>query len=170
MSQRDQHPSDNPATTQADAVDMSAEEGKCIFSSCNAKGALPRFKTVAVQKIVDTSKQKRDELYTTLTESDILAHKSCYCSYTSMSRNKEQIKRKDRGAHIGVCKRLLKYECSAFEFKRRCLLCGSECKPKVSKNPRRWVEVRQCLTVHRGSSTITFKQQLENLCEERQDQ
>ena len=32
------------------------------------------------------------------------------------------------------------------------------------------MEVRQCLTVHRGNSTITFKQQLENLCDERQDQ
>jgi chorismate mutase len=48
-------------------------------------------------------------------------------------------------------------------------LCGEECKPKDSKNPRRWVVVRKCTTVGRGSN-ITFKQQLRNLCDERQDQ
>ena len=39
---------------------------------------------------------------------------------------------------------------------------------KDSKNPHRWVEVRQCKTVNRGTA-ITFKQQLENLCDERED-
>ena len=39
---------------------MSAEEGKCLFSPCNAKGALQTFKTVAVQKIIATSKVKND--------------------------------------------------------------------------------------------------------------
>ena len=39
---------------------------------------------------------------------------------------------------------------------------------KDSNNPHRWVQVRQCKTVNRGSA-ITFKQQLENLCDERED-
>lgn len=72
-------------------------------------------------------------------------------------------------ANIGVSKRLLKSQCSDFDFKRDCLLCGTECKPKDSKNPHRWVLVRQCTTVDRGSD-ITLKQKLENLCDERQDQ
>ncbi len=52
---------------------------------------------------------------------------------------------------------------------RDCVLCGNECQPKDPKNPHRWVEVRQCRTVDRGDD-ITFKQKLENLCDERQDQ
>ena len=69
----------------------------------------------------------------------------------------------------GVSKRLLKSQCSDFDFMRVCLLCGNECKPKDSKNPHSWVQVRQCTTVDR-SSDITFKQHLENLCDETQDQ
>ena len=45
-------------------------------------------------------------------------------------------------------------------------MCGNECKPKDSKNPHSWVQVRQCVSV----SDITFKQHLEHLCDERQDQ
>ena len=39
---------------------------------------------------------------------------------------------------------------------------------KDSNNSHRWVQVRQCKTVSR-SSAVTFKQQLENLCDERKD-
>ena len=39
---------------------------------------------------------------------------------------------------------------------------------KDYNNRHRWVQVRQCKTVNRGSA-ITFKQQLENLCDERED-
>ena len=39
---------------------------------------------------------------------------------------------------------------------------------KDSNNSHRWVQVRQCKTVNR-SSAVTFKQQLENLCDERED-
>lgn len=48
-------------------------------------------------------------------------------------------------------------------------MCGNECKPKDGKNPHCWVQVRQCTTIDRGSD-ITFKQHLDNLCDERQDQ
>ena len=47
-------------------------------------------------------------------------------------------------------------------------MCGNVCKIKDSKNPHRWVEARQCNAVDRGSA-ITFKQQLENLYDERED-
>ena len=90
-----------------------------------------------MQKIIATSKVKQDELYRTLSGSDILAHKSCYCSYTSRSRNNEQGKRKSTLTDTGVSKRLLKTQCSDFVFKRDCLLCWNECKPKDSKNPHR---------------------------------
>ena len=73
---------------QAVTLIMSAEGEKCMFSPCHASGALRTFKTVAVQKIVVTSKVKHDELYKTVSGSYILAHKSCYCSYTSRSRKK----------------------------------------------------------------------------------
>ena len=53
-------------------------------------------------------------------------------------------------------KRLLKSQCSDFVFKRDCLLCGNVCKMKDSKNPHRWVQVRQCKTVTSGTA-ITFK-------------
>ena len=42
---------------------MSAEDRECLFSPCNDQGALQTCKTMAVQKIVATSKAKRDELY-----------------------------------------------------------------------------------------------------------
>ena len=148
---------------------MSAEGDTCLFGPCNASGALQTFKTVAVQKIIATSKVKKDELYKTMSGSDILAHKSCYCSYTSKSRNIELAKRKSTLIDHGVPKRLLKSQCSDFVFKRDCLLCGEECKPKDSKNPHSWVQVRQCTTVDRPGN-ITFQQQLENICEDRQDQ
>ena len=113
---------------------------------------------MAVQKILATSKAKRDELYKTLSETEIIfAHKSCYCKYTSKSRNNEQKKRKDALAHTVVSKRLLKTKCSDFVFKRDCLLCGNVCKMKDSNNPHMWVQIRQCKSVNRGSA-ITFKQ------------
>ena len=143
---------------QSVTVIMSAEDRECFFSPCNNQGALQTFKTVAAQKIVATSKAKRDELYKTLSETEILfAHKSCYCKYTSKSRNNEQKKRKDALAHTVVFKRLLKSQCSDFVFKRDCLLCGNVCKMKDGNNPHRWVQqVRQCKTVNRCSA-ITFK-------------
>ena len=82
-----------------------------------------------------------------------------------MNRERESLHSYDTGAS----KRLLKSQCSDFVFKRDCLLCGNECKPKDSKNPHSWVQVRQCTTVDRDSD-ITFKQLLDNLCDERQDQ
>ena len=60
--------------------------------------------------------------------------------------------RKDALAHTVVSKRLLNSQCSYFVFKRECLLCGNVCKMKNSKNPHRWVKVRQYKTVNRGSS------------------
>ena len=148
---------------------MATRKGECLFSPCNSKGKLQAFKDVAVQKIIATSKIKRDGYFSTLSGSQILAHKSCYCSYTSNSRNNVQKKRKCSWDNIGVSKRMLKSECSDFVFKRDCLLCGKECKPKDSKNPQRWVKVRKCTTLERDSN-ITFKQKLEQICGERQDQ
>ena len=68
-----------------------------------------------------------------------------------------------------MSKRLLKSQFSDFSFKRDCLLCVNVCKMKDSKNPHRWVEVRQCKTVTSGSA-IPFKQQLESIYAEREDQ
>ena len=98
------------------------------------------------------------------TKLKFFAHKSCYWKYTSKSRNNEQTKRKCALAHTVVTQILLKSQYSDFVFKRDCLLCGNVCKMKGSKNPHRWVEVRQCKTVNRGSA-ITYKQQLDNLCD-----
>ena len=99
---------------QAVTLIMSAEGEKCLLSQCHASGALQTFKTVAVQKIVATSKVKHDELYKTLSGSYILAHKSCCCSYTSRSRKNEQGKKTSTLTDTGVPKRLLKSQCSDF--------------------------------------------------------
>ena len=85
---------------------MSSEGEKCLFSPCHASGALQTFKTVAVQKMVATSKVKHDELHKTLSGSYILGHKSCYCSYTSRSRKNEQGKRMSTLTDTDVSKRL----------------------------------------------------------------
>ena len=148
---------------------MAAADDKCLFSPCSGKGKLQTFKSVTVQKIISTSKTKCDELFTTLSSSEILAHKSCYCSYTSKSRNAEQKKRKGALPHTGASKQMLKSHFGDFQFKRDCLFCGKECLPKDPKNPSRWVLVRQCTTADRGGG-ISFKHQIENTCDERQDQ
>ena len=111
---------------------MSADEN-CLFSPCSGSGELQTFKTEAVQKIAATSKEKRDNRFTTLSASQILAHKSCYCSYTSRSRNYEQSKRKTPLNDPGVAKRLFRSQSTDFDFKRDCLLCGDVCKPKTVK-------------------------------------
>ena len=158
------------AVPQSVTVIMSAEDKECLFSPCNDQGALQTFKTVAVQKIVATSKAKRDELYKPLSETEIVfAHKSCYCKKNTSKRgNNEQKKRKYALVHTVVSKRLLKSQCIEFVFKRDCMLCGNVCKMKDINNAHRWVQVRQCKSVNRGSAT-TVKQQLENLCDERED-
>ena len=74
---------------QAVTLIMSAEGEKCLLSPCHTSGALQIFKTVAVLKIVATSKVKHDELYKSLSGSYILAQKSCYFSYTYRSRKNE---------------------------------------------------------------------------------
>ena len=143
---------------------MSAEDRSASSVRVTTR-ELYRHSSVAVQNIVATSKAQRDELYKTLSETEIFfAHKSCY----SKSRNNERKKRKYALAHTVVSKRPLKSQCSDFVFKRDCLLCGNVCKMNDSNNPHRWVQVRQCKTVNMGSA-ITFKQQLENLCDERDD-
>ena len=124
---------------------------------------------MTVQKVVATCKAKRDELYKTLSETEMFADKSCYCKYTSKSRNNEQNKRNDALAHTVVSKILLKSQCSDLCLSDTVCCVVKVCKTKDSKNPHRWVEVRQCETVNRGSA-ITFKQQLENLYDERADQ
>ena len=106
-SQRNRH-----VVPQSVTVIMSAEDRECLFSPCNDQGAFQTFKTVAVQKIVATNKAKLDELYKT----EMFAHKSCYCKYTSKSRNNEQKKGKDALAHTVVSKRLLKSQCSRMSF------------------------------------------------------
>ena len=82
-SQRISPPGISHVVPQAVTVIMSAEDRECLFSPCNVQGALQTCKTMAVQKIVATSKAKREELFKTLSEAEIVAHKSCYCKYTS---------------------------------------------------------------------------------------
>ena len=148
---------------------MAAADDKCLFSPCNGKGKLQTFKSVAIQNITSTSKVNCDDLFATLSSREIVAHKSCYCSYTSKSRNNVQKKRKGVLPDTGASKRMLKSNCGDFQFKRDCIICGKECLPKDPKNPSRWVPVKQCTTVDRGGE-ISFKQQIENICDERQDQ
>ena len=52
----------SPAVPPSIAIVLATGEGKCLFSQCNAKGALQAFKTMAMQKIAATSKIKHDQL------------------------------------------------------------------------------------------------------------
>ena len=142
----------------------------CFFSPCNSSDKLQTFKSVAIQTISDRSREIQDELYRKLNgKESISAHKSCYCSYTSKIKQVKSRKRKSVPDDEPL-NRMLKSECSKeYVFKRDCLLCGDECKPKDSKNPHRWVPVRQCSTVDRDCG-ITFKEQLINICKARDDQ
>lgn len=123
---------------------------KCLFFPCNASWTLQTFKTVALQ-IIATVKVKLFELNKTLSGSDSVPHKFCYCSNTSKSRNNEEGKRKSIVTDTGPPQRLLKSECSDLVFKRDCLLSGNECKSKDTKSPHCWVRVRQCSNIWRSS-------------------
>ncbi|KAL8581927.1 hypothetical protein ACOMHN_010301 [Nucella lapillus] len=149
---------------------MSAAKGKeaCLFAPCNGKGTLKLFKSKAVENIVATSNEKGDDKYNSLL-SDFMAHKSCYCTYTSKSRHVPSAKRKAAAEEDGDNQRQLKSRATHFVFKRDCFICGDVCVPKDNKHPQRWVPVRQCRTVDRGVGVLTFKEQWEDICEERDD-
>ncbi|KAL8589375.1 hypothetical protein ACOMHN_021527 [Nucella lapillus] len=149
---------------------MSAAKGKeaCLFAPCNGKGTLKLFKSKAVENIVATSNEKGDDKYNSLS-SDFMAHKSCYCTYTSKSRHVPSAKRKAAAEEDGDNQRQLKSRATHFVFKRDCFICGDVCVPKDNKHPQRWVPVRQCRTVDRGVGVLTFKEQLDDICEERDD-
>ena len=122
---------------------MSAAKGKktCLFSPCNGKGQLTSFKANAVSQIVASSREKGDDMYSSLLL-EVQAHNYCYCNYMSNSRYIKFAKRNaaaessDPGG-----KRQLKSNVRDFVFKRDCLLCGQMCVKKDPKNPHRWVRV-----------------------------
>lgn len=134
------------------------------------------IKISGINTIISRSKEIGDDLHTILASRvasegesvSIHAHKSCYCSYTSRSRHSGVKKRKGSVSN-NPGHRPLKSQIQQFEFKRHCLLCGDECLPKDPKHPERWKQVRQCRTVDRGKGNRTFREVLEDICNERQD-
>ena len=69
---------------------------KCIFHPCSGRiNDLNKYKELGIKKNILCSKDKGDNIHVKLEhilncvdqESMIWSHKSCYCSYTSSSRN-----------------------------------------------------------------------------------
>ncbi len=98
-------------------------------------------------------------------------HKSCYSSYTSVSRYVcDSNKRKSSGllSSDEPPRKVRRSQVPEFVFKRDCLFCGEIGVPKDPKNPGRWVPVSQCET-----ETIpgqpSFKQVILNICDARRE-
>ena len=108
---------------------MSAANGKetCLSSPCNGKGPLTSFEAKAVSKIVASSREKGDDMYSSLLL-EVQAHESCYCNYTSNSRYIKFAKRNAAAESSDAGgKRQLKSNVRDFDFNRDCLLCGQVC-------------------------------------------
>ena len=66
-----------------------ASNKKCIFDPCSGKKAdLKSYKKTAIGKIKIISRRKGDNIHELIDqETSIWCHKSCYSSYTSVSRH-----------------------------------------------------------------------------------
>ena len=62
---------------------------KCIFEPCSGKKAdLNKYKQSAIETIKTISRSKGDNIHDLIDQETLIwCHKSCYCSYTSTTRN-----------------------------------------------------------------------------------
>ena len=158
-----------------------ASTNKCIFDPCSGKKSdLIKYKEIGIKKIISCSKIRDDNIYEALEhllncenrESIIWSHKSCYCSYTSRSRNTTNKSKKRKSSCPPVGERLLKSQVPEFsreDFKTKCFFCTEECQPKNPKNPKRWRQWSTCEKESTHSNCISFKEVLLDLCDERKD-
>ena len=102
----------------------------------------------------------------------IWSHKSCYCSYTSNSRNTPVKTKKRKSSCPPAGERLLKSQVPEFsreDFKTKCFLCAMVCEPKNPKNPKTWRQWSCCEKESKQSNGISFKDTILDYCDRRQD-
>ena len=90
----------------------------------------------------------------------ITFHRSCVSTYTSKTHIERELKRlgvNDR--HIPQAKKR-RSQFEPFEFRKHCLICGSECWPKDPKHSDSWRRIIRC-------KTKEMKQELLEKCEAR---
>lgn len=150
----------------------------CIFEPCHGKKKeLKTCGIAGIRTLIQRSQERDDALHVQLEDvlasdgdkASVTCHKSCYSSYTSVSRNDSGNKRKsDLGLSDEPPQRISRSQVSDFVFKRDCLFCGEICVPKDPKNSHQWVPVSQCETEARPGQD-TFKHAILDMCDARQD-
>ena len=120
-----------------------------IHAQREKKNDLNKYKEHGIKKIISCSKDKGDNIHVKLEnilncadqESMIWSHNSCYCSYTSTSRNTPVKTKKRKSSCPPPGERLLKSQVPEFsreDFKTKCFLCAKVCEPRNPKNPKIW--------------------------------
>ena len=167
--------------------DIEIEMVKCYFSSMG-KCCEPSSRTLSnagidrIRSIISASEQRQETLPTDIEaciRSDntckytVSCHRSCVSSYTSKYKIDKLIgKRRALSEPSEPTKRAKRSTSNLdFNFKIHCIFCGEECiEERSSKNPRRWRPVSRCRTIDSGSSDISFKDYILQICRERNDQ
>ena len=156
---------------------------ECLFSPCPVTNTdLQKFKETGIKTIISCSKIKGEKIHERLEhilnsedhETIIWSHKSCYCTYSSKSRNTTQKSKKRKSSCPPVGERVTKSQVPAFsreDFKTKCFLCTKECKRKDPKNPQRWKKIQWsvCEKESKNPHDTGFKERILDICDIRQD-
>uniref|UniRef100_UPI00358E0907 uncharacterized protein n=1 Tax=Myxine glutinosa TaxID=7769 RepID=UPI00358E0907 len=154
---------------------------RCIFPSCCEKGSLQVFKVAAIKKIIQSSKDRGDDIHQKLEmlletgdSATIECHKNCYCSYTSKQNIAKYLAKKRRDGFPSSVNeeprtRVRRSQLPTFQFQKHCLICVEECVAIDPRHPERWNRVIQCETKDRPGYQA-FKDVLLDACEQRNDE
>ena len=151
---------------------------KCFFRPCNGKDDWKACGPAGINTIINRSNEKDDELYKQFSDNTaaVVCHKSCYSSYTSLTRNtvisgkRKSVKGEleceppNRLSRSMIAGQVI----NIFDFKRDCMFCGNACIPQDPKHPDRWEKVRECQTDKRPGRA-TFKYVVIDMCDQRAD-
>ena len=151
-----------------------ASKNLCIFHPCQGKkNDLITSKEDGIATIRSVSLDKDDRIHELLEDkSSIWCHKSCYCSYTSKSRNITYTPKKRKASVSSPYERVLKSMVPQFsreDFKSKCFICAKNCLPRDPKNPKRWKKWSVCENENLSNDTKSFKDTLLDVCDQRQD-
>ena len=89
-------------------------------------------------------------------EFTLLCHKTCVSTYNSRDHINRSLKRQGacQRSESAPAVRRRRFDL-AFDFQKRCFVCGEICLPRDPKNLNRWRTVQQCQTVsHPKHSTL----------------
>ena len=103
---------------------------QCLFSPCVGKKEWKTCGPIGIQTIIDRSLERDDAIHIQLEalqasdgdKASVTCHKSCYSTYTSVSRNAAD-KRKSSWSQDSAepPQRISRSQVSEFQFKRDCL-------------------------------------------------